>query len=428
VSLFTLAGLALWRPWLGVLALVFFSYMQPHAYADGFMRAFPVSQILFGATVLGLLFTRERSLPGLDWRIGLMVALWLSFIVTSYFALVDFLVWPKFIEVSKTLAIVGLSLVLIDTTTKLRWMMYTIALSIALVTLKGGYWAIIHGFSDRVYGPPGSQYADNNHFAVAAVMSIPLLVFWYRQASELGVRSFLLVAIALSYVAVLTSWSRGGLLALAAVSLLLLWHSRRRHLALSVMVGGVALAYVMMPDAWLARMEFFGDFNPDESAQGRLTAWRDGLALAMRYPFTGVGFDGWVLYTYAANMVGRDWHSIYVEMLAEHGFLVFALWATLLFGSILSLSRLAWRHARNPELAWASDMGLMLRASLVGYAVGGAFLGLSYWDLPYQIIVLSALLAGFVREHEPSGVPSLSASVTGDGVPDSVLLDDRASS
>jgi hypothetical protein len=40
---------------------------------------------------------------------------------------------------------------------------------------------------------------------------------------------------------------------------------------------------------------------------------------------------------------------------------------------------------------WCSDLGTMCQVSLVGYAVGGAFLSLAYFDLPYNIMVLVVL-------------------------------------
>ena len=33
----------------------------------------------------------------------------------------------------------------------------------------------------------------------------------------------------------------------------------------------------------------------------------------------------------------------------------------------------------------------MCQVTLVGYAVGGAFLSLSYWDLPYNVLILVVL-------------------------------------
>jgi len=37
----------------------------------------------------------------------------------------------------------------------------------------------------------------------------------------------------------------------------------------------------------------------------------------------------------------------------------------------------------------------MIQVSLIGYAAGGAFLGLGYFDLPYHLIIILVLAAEF---------------------------------
>jgi len=44
-----------------------------------------------------------------------------------------------------------------------------------------------------------------------------------------------------------------------------------------------------------------------------------------------------------------------------------------------------------PQTMWLSHLGAMCQVSLAGYAVGGAFLSLSYYDLPYNILILVVL-------------------------------------
>jgi hypothetical protein len=47
----------------------------------------------------------------------------------------------------------------------------------------------------------------------------------------------------------------------------------------------------------------------------------------------------------------------------------------------------------------------MVQVSLIGYAVGGAFLSLAYFDLPYNMLMLSVLAMQWVQskgwEREP---------------------------
>ena len=43
---------------------------------------------------------------------------------------------------------------------------------------------------------------------------------------------------------------------------------------------------------------------------------------------------------------------------------------------------------------WARDLASMIQVALVGFWVGGSFLGLAYWDYPY---ILAIVLVGDAR-------------------------------
>jgi probable O-glycosylation ligase (exosortase A-associated) len=325
----------------------------------------------------------------LDWRLYGLLGLWIWFGVTSYFSVAPWEAWDKFHDVLKILPPFFLALLLIDTREKLYYLLVAIALSILLVALKGGYWAVISGFQDRVYGPPESPYTDNNAFAVAVAMAIPLMLLWLRETCDRALRIFLLAGIALSYAGVVSSWSRGGMLALASMTLLLVWHSKRKLLAIPLLLVLVAVLFVQLPDQWFGRMESVSAYQDDQSARGRLDVWRIGIDFANAHPLTGGGFNAWPTLTLSAAG-GLDWHSAYIEMLAEHGYVGLVLWAGLLTATLLSLT---WNARRRP--AWQTDYGAMLQASLMAYLVGGVTLGIAYWELPYHLVVLATLLKGF---------------------------------
>ena len=50
-------------------------------------------------------------------------------------------------------------------------------------------------------------------------------------------------------------------------------------------------------------------------------------------------------------------------------------------------------------------LAAMTQVSLVGYAVGGAFLGLAYFDLPYYLAVIIIMADAYVK-RAPRGTPS----------------------
>jgi probable O-glycosylation ligase (exosortase A-associated) len=230
-------------------------------------------------------------------------------------------------------------------------------------------------------------------FAIAVIMNIPLLVLWLRETRNKPTRKALMVVIALSGAAALSSWSRGAMITLAATTLVLLWQSKRKYLIVPVLVAAVALAFVSLPETWFERMRSIASYQQDLSAQSRLEVWRVGIKHALIFPVTGVGLDGW---HYA--VVTMDWHNSYVEMMAEHGFIAFGLWCSLLFGTIISLARLARVAAARPDLAWVRNYSQMLAASLVAYATGSMFLGLSYWDILYHLIAIAIVLSVLARK------------------------------
>ena len=166
-------------------------------------------------------------------------------------------------------------------------------------------------------------------------------------------------------------------------------------------------------------MDTIQTYEEDSSAMGRIEAWRDGFHYALYHPLLGAGFEGWRYVT------ERDWHSSYIEILAEHGFIAFAMWFSLLFGTIISLTRLNITTRRFPEMAWVKNYTTMLRASLIAYATGTIFLGLSYWDIFYHLVFISVLVKkfaqeemaerGLIKEMPPSQYPANAIPQAGSG-------------
>lgn len=387
-------GVTIRVPWIGVLVLSVLSYLNPHRYAWGFMFSFPVYQLLFLVAVVALIKQWQDRQPfPRDWRIVAFFMLWSYFLVTTIDSAVPWAAWPRLIEVSKVYLPFVLTLWLIDTRQKLFFLIITIASSIALVAVKGGIFAIATAFSYRVWGPPGSMFYGNNEFAIATLMVTPLLVLWFRETKDRRIRYLLMAVIPLCIASALSSYSRGALLTIAVLGSMLLWHSKRKWLAIPIFVVGGIVAAQNLPDAWFDRMNTIETYEVDKSAQGRLEAWRDGITYALSNPLTGAGFDGW------RHVTRRDWHSAYVEALAEHGFVGFGLWASLLLGSMLSLTRLPRLTRHIPEMKWVANYSYMLRASLAAYATGSLFLGITYWDLLYHIVFIAVLVRKFALEE-----------------------------
>ena len=393
---------ALRKPWWGVLALAVFSYLNPHAYAWGFVRSLPLFQVLFLVVAFKTLVTPDKQPLPKDWRIPAFLLLWLYFLFTTTQAYASIAAWERFWFVTKIYLPFLFTLVLINTREKLFYLIMTIAASISIVAVKGGIFSILHGFAYRVYGPPATQFAENNAFAVAVLISIPLLIIVYHEISNKWGKKAILAAIALSYVSSLSSWSRGALLAMAALTLMLIWHSKRKYLAIPLLVVGIVVAVQVLPDEWFGRMHTLENYEEDSSAMGRINTWKDGWNHTLQHPFTGTGFEGWRWVT------KKDWHSSFVEMFSEHGFIAFGIWLSMIIGTLISLTTLPRKTRGVPGMEWVATYSYMLRASLITYMVGTAFLGLAYWDLLYHLIFISVLVKQFaleeLKKHQPQQV------------------------
>ena len=210
IILIAAIALTLKRAWIGVLVLAVYSYLNPHAYAWGISKTFPHYQVLV-ILAFFMLFTSSKEdrqpLPS-DWRIPTFYILWFYFLLTTINAVVPWAAWPKLLEVSKIYLPFLLTLLLINSRAKLFYLIATITASFALIGVKGGIWAIGTGFAHRVYGPPTTQFYENNAFAIALLMTIPLLILCLREVQKPWLRITIITSIPLCWAAALSSWTR----------------------------------------------------------------------------------------------------------------------------------------------------------------------------------------------------------------------------
>lgn len=273
--------------------------------------------------------------------------------------------------------------------------------SLALLGIKGGIFTIMTGGGERVWGPPNSFIEDNNEFAVALIMTVPLLRFLQMQLQSPWGRRAMTAAMVLLVISAVGSHSRGALLAIVAtVAMLWLRDSRKvRGLLLIIPVAVGVLAFA--PDRWFNRMETLENYQEDKSAMGRISAWWTAFNLAKERPL-GVGFnparpDVFAMYSPTPEMI-QGAHSIYFQIMGNHGFIGLFLWLGIW---VLTWRSASWlrKHARDvPEAQWAAQFGAMAHASMVAYFVGGAFLGLAYFDLPYNIMAAVVLTRVWVQK------------------------------
>jgi putative inorganic carbon (HCO3(-)) transporter len=410
-----LAGalVAIRRPWIGVMLWTWLSIMNPHRYTWGWAYDAPVAAIAAASTLLGLLLEKNRDSP---FKGGAVVAfaLFCIWITLSWaFGLDpanDYEQWNKVMKINLMILV---SLSLLRTKEHIFALMWVCAGSLALLGIKGGIYTIAGGGTYRVWGPVGSFIHDNNEFGLAMVMTVPLLRFLQLQLTGFWKRQALTAAMLLCAASALGTHSRGALLAIAAMALWLWWRGKSRFLGGMVIVfAGIALL-AFMPEHWTERMTTITEYEQDSSALGRFSAWWTAWGIARDYPL-GIGFNAareslFAQYSPYFEGTTHAAHSIYFQVMGNHGFVGLALFLAIWIGTWHVAGWLRRQAGTRPETAWCADLGAMCQVSLIGYAVGGAFLSLSYFDLPYNIMVMVLLTRAWVLsrgwEREPAYRP-----------------------
>jgi probable O-glycosylation ligase (exosortase A-associated) len=394
--------LALKRPWIGVMLWTWLSLMNPHRYAWGFAYSAPLAAIAAGVTLLGLMMTKERQHPfqGPPIVRFFLFAIWITLSwLFGMDAAGDYAQWNK---VMKVYFMTFIAAMLIINKMQIMAFAWVTIGSMAVLGVKGGVFTVLTGGDYRVWGPPGSFIEDNNEFALSLIMTIPLLHFLQLQVRSDWMKHGLSAAMLLSAAAAIGTHSRGGFLAIAAMSAMFWWRSSRKGLIGGMLLFAVLVALPMMPEHWWERMNTISEYHEDASAMGRINAWGVAWEVAKHHLFgSGMTYQHEVFFIlygkYEAHV--RAAHSIYFQVLGNHGFIGLFLF----LGIWLSTYRVAgWlrKNARGQiETRWAADLGAMVQVSLVGYAVGGAFLSLSYFDLPYNMMVMVVAAQAWVRSR-----------------------------
>ena len=400
---------ALWRPWIGIMLWTWLSIMNPHRYTYGVAYTAPLAAVAAGSVMLGWFITRERASPFKAGPVAWLVLFMLWMTVSWLAGLTpgeDYEQWTKVMKID---LMIVLALSLLHSKKHIFALMLVCVGSLGLLGVKGGIFTLLTGGEYRVWGPPDSFIGGNNEIALALIMTIPLLRFFQLQLKNQVARLCLTVSMLLCSVAALGSQSRGALLAISAM-LITLWWRGQHKLRTGLLLVILALPLIsFMPQEWSDRMSTIQTYEEDRSAMGRISAWWTAWNIALRYP-TGVGFNQVTAELFARFSPYPDYihaaHSIYFQVLGNHGFVGLFLF----LGIWLSTWRLAGALRTQPDLApearWTADLGAMCQVSLVGYAVGGAFLSLAYFDLPYNLMVLVVLTRAWVTNKAWQSKPA----------------------
>jgi putative inorganic carbon (HCO3(-)) transporter len=281
---------------------------------------------------------------------------------------------------------------------------------------KAGLAYVVGGGTRFADGLAGA-FVDNNGYALATVMIIPLLLATAQNIDLLyagrfltWVRRGLYLSIPLCMFAVIGTYSRGGFISLAVATLVFAMLQDRRVPALAGLAGivTVALLVVPIPQSYLDRLQTIQTYNEigEESAMSRPHFWKVGLRMLSANPI-GVGLKQYEAaydnYDFSYGRYGhhRAVHNSHVQVLAELGYPGAFIWCGL-FAVAFSACFRVRRRAREPHLDPRTGLFLKTTAnaliiSMAAFVVGGSFLSLAVNDLTWLTFGLIGALDRFAK-------------------------------
>jgi probable O-glycosylation ligase (exosortase A-associated) len=318
------------------------------------------------------------------------------------------------------------------------------------VVLSVGFYAdlealkyIASGGGHMIEGINGHVLGDRNELAVAFVMLLPICAYLLR---EYGKQSKLfsvamLGTIALTVAAIIGTQSRGGFIAMMALGAYFFIKSDRKLLVtvlLAVLVLGLSQ---VVTHEWVSRIDTINSADKDASFMGRVVAWKLSFILAVHHPFFGGGFKGLEYFpvwsSLSEEFSSYPWfstgdavpdvtkphaaHSVYFQVLGDHGFVGLGIYLSMLFAAFLKARRIIRLSKQHKVPDWIPRIATTLQLTLFAFCVGGAALSFAYFELAFAAIgMLVALeervLARFIRANSVAAAQRIGAPPFGGGL------------
>jgi putative inorganic carbon (HCO3(-)) transporter len=406
-------GLGAYAPFVFALGYVWVDTFRPQEVAYIVLNQLPVAMIMGAAAVGSYLLLDRRSPPKLTFITVAQFSLAVWSTITLLWAVSPDRAWIKWDWAFKTMMFAVFIPFVIRSRVQIEAFLQVYYFSLVAnllpfgvkIILSGGGYGRSLGLSEANYG-----LGEGSTFAAVAVMTIPIAMYLANHGQLLPKSVVVkLMYYGMSALAIFTTigtFQRTGLVGLVILGIGIFLKSRRKIMTLALVLGiGTIIAYATS-GAWTARISTIATFQQDSSAMVRILVWQWTLNYVLANPLGG-GFE-----MYAINRIelpteamgsevevqnGRAFHSIYFEVLGEHGWIGIVLFVVLLVGAQLVLRRVARLAKATPGMEWCQDLARTLQVCLAVMSVCGSFIGIAYQPFIHYLLALTVCTAECLR-------------------------------
>ncbi|MDR3534772.1 MAG: putative O-glycosylation ligase, exosortase A system-associated [Rhodopila sp.] len=415
-------GLSINAPFVAALGYVWVDTFQPQAVAYIVLNQLPVAMIMGVVAFGGYLLLDRRSPPPLTLQTVLHVTLAIWVTCTLTWAQVPDAAWEKWDWAFKTLVFSAFIPYVIRSRVQIEAFAQTYVFSLAANFLPFGVKVLISGGGYGVnLGLQGgnSGLAEGGLLSTACLMAVPLAIFLAGHSQLIPKLKVLPLAYwgvaGLAIATAIGTYERSALLGLVVLGAYM-WVRTKHKIGFGLVVAVAACVLIYSTSgAWTRRISTVEEYQTEGSALVRILVWKWTLEFTATHPLGG-GFA-----TYMINHVdvpgngnndpghtefGRAFHSIYFEVLGEHGYPGIVIFLTLAGSMFLRLRKIAKRARGHPELQWVVGLSDALQSGLAVFMTSGAFVGLAFQPMFWYFISMGVSLNAYMwRVERQQGAP-----------------------
>ena len=417
-SFLLLLGVSFAVPFVAVLGYVWVDIFRPQNVAYSILTELPVSAIIGAVAFASYALLDRRHPPRLSAGIVVLLA-WAGWItLTTLWAAFPALAWVKWDWAFKTILFAAFIPFAIRSRIQIEAFILVFLLSSAIQIVPFGAKTILSGGGyGRNLGVIGgnSLLAESSTLSAVSCMVIPLTLFLWRSGRilpssriiQFGYLAFALMALS----TVIGTHARTGLVALAVLGAAFWWRTKHKILTLAAVAVFAVVVSETAGDLWKDRMATIGTYSTESSAMTRIAVWRWTLEYVAEHPFGG-GFDAYLLSRYkiesteegriSIEITGRAFHSIYFEVLGEHGIVGLILFLLMFLTFFINLNYAKKLSKDRPDLIWCQNLSFCLNLSMLTLMVSGIFVGFAFLPFHYYLVGLSIALREYVRRATTS--------------------------
>jgi probable O-glycosylation ligase (exosortase A-associated) len=411
-------GLSASAPFVATLGYVWVDTFQPQAVSYILLNQLPVAMIMGAAAVGGYMLLDRRSPPPLTLQSVLQVTMAIWVTATLVWAQVPGAAWEKWDWAFKTIAFAAFMPLVIRSRVQIEAFAQTYVFSLAANFVPFGLKVLVSGGGyGQNLGLEGgnSGLSEGGLLSTSCLMAIPLAIFLASHSQLLP--KFKLMPLAywgvagLALATALGTYERSALIGLVVLGLYM-WVRTKHKLGFGiVLIVTACLVVFTTSQAWNARVDTIGNFEHENSAYVRILVWKWTLGFVADHPLGG-GFASYIVDHIeipasssgpGATEFGRAFHSIYFEVLGEHGYPGLFIFLLLAGSTFVMLRRLAKKARPHPELKWVVGLSDALQSGLAVFLTSGAFVGIAFQPMFWYFISMSICLNGYMWRVERAG-------------------------